>query len=606
MADNKGILRLALAGNPNSGKTTLFNRLTGFAAPVGNWPGVTVEKLEGTAVFRGKTVKVTDLPGIYSLIPYSSDEAIAGGYLKKEKPDLIIDVVDASNLERNLYLTTQLMELNIPMVIALSMSDTAKRRGILINCERLSLFLGIKAVPIRAADGTGINSLMEESFSAAGKPPRFTPPAMPSGCADKDLSYADARYKYIRAAVSKSVKFPDKPPSGATDKIDAAATNRFLAFPVFFAIMAAIFIVTFGPPGEALVALAGRLLDRVLRPAAVALLNAAGAGDFVKRLVLGGVFAGISSVVKFLPQIALLFLLTSFLEDSGYMARAAFIMDAPMRRIGLSGRAFVPLLMGFGCTVPAVMGTRILENEKDKRLTVLAMPFMSCSAKLPVYSLIISAFFAGRRPAVMLALYLSGIVLGILSSVLLKNCFVKGPEAPFVMELPDYRMPSPRGIAKHTWERVKNFLKRAGTTVFAATVIIWLLQSVTPDFTLAGDSSQSILAYAGRAAAPVFTLCGFGSWQPAVALLAGLTAKESIAGTLGVLCPGRAIYSVFTPASAFSYMLFVLLYTPCTAALTAIHKETGSLKLTLLCAFYQFAAAWYVSAMFYQSACLFT
>lgn len=606
MMDNKKIITFALAGNPNSGKTTLFNSLTGFAAPVGNWPGVTVEKREGTAVFCGKTVKVIDLPGIYSLIPYTRDEAIAGDYLKKEKPDLIIDVVDASNLERNLYLTTQLMELGIPMVIALSMSDTAKRRGISINYKRLSLFLGVKALPIRAAKGEGLHGLIETAFAAASKPAHMTPPAMPAGCKDKELAYADARYKYIHSVVSRSVRFPDKPAKDITAKIDAVATNRFLAFPVFFAVMIMIFTVTFGPPGETLINLMEAFLNSVVSPAAEALLNAAGANGFVKGLVLEGAIGGIGAVLKFLPQITLLFLLMSFLEDSGYMARAAFIMDAPMRKIGLSGRAFVPLLMGFGCTVPAVMGTRILEHEKDKRLTVLVTPFMSCSAKLPVYSLIISAFFAGRRPVIMLVIYSLGIILGILSALLFKNCFKKCTDAPFVMELPDYRLPSLHGITKHTWERVKNFLRRAGTTVFAATVIVWLLQSITPGLELTQDSSRSMLAYAGRAVAPVFTLCGFGGWKPAVALLTGLTAKESIAGTLGVLCPGKEIYNVFSQTSAFSYMIFILLYTPCAAALTAIRRETGSLKVALVSAFYQFAAAWYVSAMFYQLACIFT
>lgn len=601
-------LTFALAGNPNCGKTTLFNALTGSSAYVGNWPGVTVEKKVGRLQYGDNTIEIIDLPGVYSLVPYSPEEALAGNYLKQEKPDLIINIVDASNLERNLYLTTQLMELGIPMVVVLNMMDIVEHRGDRIDCGLLSALLGIPVVPLSASKASGLPTLLKVATETARKPAVYRRIAKPdTTCRDPDLALAEARYRYIGRITAKAVKKHNSSAKSVTERIDAVVTNRFLAIPLFFLTVLLIFWITFGAVGSFLVGAVEHFISGCLSPAVQKGLRAVGASVWVRGFIVDGVIAGLGAVLKFLPQILLLFLLLSLLEDSGYMARAAFIMDAPMRKIGLSGRAFVPLLMGFGCTVPAVMGTRILENEKDKRLTVLITPFMSCSAKAPVYSLFIASFFVGARPLVMFLLYLFGIIMGILSALLFKNSVLKGEPAPFVMELPDYRMPTPQNVWVHVKRRMNDFLQKAGTTVFAATVIIWLLQSLSPNLRMITDSSQSILAAIGRQIAPLFTLCGFGSWKAAVALLTGLVAKESIVSTMSVLNPGNltdALQADFTPLSACSFLIFVLLYTPCVAALGAIRRETGSLKWMAVSAGYQLITAWYASALFYQCAIL--
>lgn len=598
--------RIALAGNPNCGKTTLFNALTGSTAYVGNWPGVTVEKKSGIARYRDDTMEITDLPGIYSLVPYSPEEAIAGRFLKHEKPDLIINIVDASNIERNLYLTTQLMELEIPLVIALNMMDVVKKRGDSIDCALFSRLTGIAVVPISASKGEGLSELLKAADSAAKGPAAYHHiPKPDAGCADPDTALADARYRYIGKISEKTVKKHSASVKSASEKIDSVATNRFLAIPVFFLLIILVFYITFGSVGSFFVHSIDFFITACFSPRTDAALAALGASPWVRSLVVDGIIAGVGAVLKFLPQILLLFLLLSLLEDSGYMARAAFIMDAPMRRIGLSGRAFVPLLMGFGCTVPAVMGTRILESEKDKRLTILITPFMSCSAKTPVYSLFIGAFFAGSRPLAMFLIYAFGIVIGLLSALLFKNSILKGEPAPFVMELPDYRLPTVKTVWLHVRRRIGDFLQKAGTSVFIATVAVWLLQSFTVRLQMTGDSSNSIIAAVGRAIAPVFTLCGFGTWKPTVALLTGLVAKESVISTMSVLYSGNltdALRANFTTLSACSYLIFVLLYTPCIAALSAVRREMGSLKWTAVTAVYQLLAAWYFSAMFYQCA----
>lgn len=601
-------LTFALAGNPNCGKTTLFNALTGSTAYVGNWPGVTVEKKSGRIRYKDDEIEIIDLPGIYSLVPYSPEEALAGKFLEQERPDLIINIVDASNLERNLYLTTQLMELHIPIVIALNMMDVVKKRGDLINCALLSTFIGAAVVPISASKGEGLPELLKAADGAAKEPTFYHTVSRPSiGSRDPETELADARYRYIGNITRKAVKKHSISSKSITEKIDMVATGRYFAIPVFFLIIFFIFYITFGSIGSFFVSIVERFITGYVSPWAQSVLVGLGASIWVRSLVINGVISGVGAVLKFLPQILLLFLLLSLLEDSGYMARAAFIMDAPMRRIGLSGRAFVPLLMGFGCTVPAVMGTRILESEKDKRLTILITPFMSCSAKTPVYSLFIAAFFFGARPLVMFLLYFSGIVMGILSALLFKNSILKGEPAPFVMELPDYRLPTVKTVGLHVGQRIKDFLQKAGTSVFIATVIIWMLQTVTTDFHLTADSSRSILAAIGKQIAPIFTLCGFGSWKSAVSLLTGLVAKESIVSTMSVLYSGNltaALRSNFTPLSACSFMIFVLMYTQCTAALAAIHREMGSLKWTAVTAVYQLITAWYLSALFYQCAIL--
>ncbi|WP_411676129.1 ferrous iron transport protein B [Caproicibacter sp.] len=596
----------ALAGNPNCGKTTLFNRLTGSSATVGNWPGVTVEKKSGFARWNGGKARIVDLPGVYSLLPYTPEEALAGNFLHREKPDLILNVIDATCLERGLYLTTQLLELGIPVVAVLSMTDALNRRGGKVNCRLLSVLLGIPVVPVCATHGIGMEALLETASGALKeplKPLRLANHAADGG--DPDLDAAQTRYRYIHTIASRTVSGVEST-HRITEQIDRIATNRYCSIPLFLLIVLAIFALTFGSVGDAMIS-AMELLIHSAASALDAFLSACGASVWIKSLILDGILAGVGAVLKFLPQIVLLFLLLSFLEDSGYMARAAFIMDAPMRKIGLSGRSFVPLLMGFGCTVPAVMGTRILESEKDRRLTVLITPFLSCSAKMPVYTLFLGVFFAQRQPLAMFLIYLLGVLMGLFSAVFLKSTVLRGEPAPFLMELPDYRLPTLNNIRKHVGRRVRDFLQRAGTTVFFATVLIWLLQSVSTDLHMTSDSSRSLLSAAGQAVAPIFTLCGFGGWRQTVALLTGLVAKEAIVGAYGVLCagnPAAGLRELFSPVSACSYLIFILLYTPCSAALAAIRRETG-LRFALFSAVYQFATAWYVSALFYQLALLF-
>lgn len=596
----------ALAGNPNSGKTTLFNRLTGSSAEVGNWPGVTVERRTGTACEEDFRARIVDLPGIYSLTPYTPEEGIAGDFLAKGHPDAVINVVDAGNLERNLYLTTQLLETGVPVVIAMTMADVASRRGDVIDYALLQTLLGVSVIPVRASKGEGTRALLSAARRAAEKPAsRRRPVFLAPGGNDPDREEAEARYRLIESILAKAVQRSEKG-RGTTEWIDRIAAGRIPAIPVFFLIVLSVFLITFGPPGASLVRWMTELI-RLLSAMLAEILNAAGTAPWLESLLLNGVLSGIGAVAAFLPQILLLFLLLSLLEDSGYMARAAFIMDAPMRKIGLSGRSFVPLLMGFGCTVPAVMGSRILESEKDRRLTILITPFLSCSAKLPVYALVAGVFFPGRQALVLFLLYSLGIAAGLGSAFLFKKSILKGEPDAFLMELPDYRMPTWDNIRRHVGHRIRDFLQRAGTTVFAATVVVWVLQFLSPDLRVAENSSLSLLAAAGRLIAPVFTLCGFADWRAAVALLSGLVAKESIVGSFGVLLapnPAAALRQVFTPLSACSFLIFTLLYTPCAAALAAIRRETGSRMLCLFSAFWQFAAAWYASALFYQCALL--
>lgn len=610
--EKRKVLRVALAGNPNCGKTTLFNRLTGSSQYVGNWPGVTVEKKGGRAFYEDWEIEITDLPGVYSLSPYSPEEAIADRFLREEKPDVVIDVVDATNPERNLYLTMQLLECGMPAVVALNMLDVLEKRGDRVDCKRFQEELGVPVIPISAAKGNGIPDLLRAVVQiGTGRRPtvcrlpyKAPEPDMP----DREAVWAERRYNAVEAIVARCMVRMPQPEKSLSDRIDAVVTNRFFAIPLFFAMVFFIFVITFGSIGSFLADGVAAFFTACSLWAEQALL-AAGASVWARSLVVDGMLAGVGSVVSFLPQIILLFFLLSLLEDSGYMARAAFIMDAPMRKLGLSGRAFVPLLMGFGCTVPAVMGTRILENEKDKRLTILILPFMSCSAKMPVYSLFIAAFFPDKRPLAIFCFYLLGIVLGILSALFFKNTVLKGDSAPFVMELPPYRLPTFKSLRLHVWERIKDFLQRAGTVLLGATVLIWLLRSFSPGFQYVTDSSQSMLAQIGGWIAPMFTLCGFGEWKPAVSLLTGLIAKESVVSSMGVLYGGAeslttALQGAFTPLSTCSFLLFVLFYTPCVAALSAIRREMASLKWTAITVIWQLGVAWYASALFYQVASL--
>lgn len=658
-------LRIALVGNPNCGKTTLFNSLTGSRQYVGNWPGVTVEKKEGSLKFKDTDITVIDLPGIYSLSPYSSEEIITRNCLMQDDLDLIINIVDASNIERNLYLTTQVAELGRPMILVLNMIDIVEKRGDKIDYPTLNQKLGLPVIPISANKHVGVNELLDcivrynsydkniqinkifspkveqalnkiessleknkkykrwlsvkifeddsiitKQLSDAMKtkvdgykkmvnlPPNF----------DRQMLIADERYKHICNLCSKCVtKNKNLEMFNLTDKIDSIVTNKFLAVPVFIAIMGLIFYITFGPVGTFLRDSFDFLIKDVFGDFVLNTLTALGASEWAKSLIVGGIIEGVGAVVSFLPQIALLFTLLSILEDSGYMARAAFITDKLLRKVGLSGRAFVPLLMGFGCSVPAVLGTRILEKSKDRRLTILIVPFMSCSAKMPVYAVFIAAFFPNHPALIIFSIYILGIVMGILTAFLFKSTLLKGKTAPFIMELPEYRLPTLKNLFLHVGERVRDFLVKAGTVLLFATIVIWFLQSFNTSFQMVENKSESILAGIGNAIAPIFSPCGFGDWKSSVSLLSGLIAKESIVSTMAVLydCNGtvglvNSVFTHFNTISAYAFMTFVLLYTPCVAALSTIIKELKSAKWVCISIVYQLILAWFASFCIFQ------
>ena len=668
-------MKLALVGNPNCGKTTLFNALTGSNQYVGNWPGVTVEKKEGKASVDGKPVTIVDLPGIYSLSPYSMEEIVARDFIVGEHPDAIIDIVDATNIERNLYLTAQLLELERPMVIALNFMDEVEKHGDKIDVERLSRALGVPVIPITARSGKNVQELLEEAHRqmhvgvtvepddlyddfthqihhkvgelihdkayAAGIPAHWASIKLIEGdslvkkalglskdeedrleaicreyegaydLGDRETLIADARYQFIQEVVSQCVRRGR--PLGAptlSDRIDAVVTHKFLAIPVFLLMMLAMFALTFGP-GQALSDGVDVLISGYFAGAVRSVLAAAGTAPWVEALLVDGVIAGVGGVLTFLPQIAILFLFLSFLEDSGYMARAAFIMDRLLRRFGLSGKAFIPMLMGFGCTVPAVMGARTMENEKDRRMTIMLVPFMSCSARLPVYGLMSAAFFPRYSGLVVFSLYVIGILFAIVSGVILKKTMFKGEPAAFVLELPPYRLPTFKNCAMHVWEKVRGFLVKAGTLILAMSVVLWFLQSFGPGFTMVDDAANSFLGIIGGVIAPVLRPLGFGTWQAAVALLSGLIAKEAVVSSMSMFygfslgASGAVVASALsgtfqTPLAAYAFLVFVLLYVPCVAAVSTIRKEMDSAKWTIRSILWQLAAAYLGSFLVYQ------
>ena len=667
--------KIALAGNPNCGKTTLFNALTGSNQYVGNWPGVTVEKKEGTAHLGTQEMTIVDLPGIYSLSPYSMEEIVARQFIIGEHPDAILNIVDATNLERNLYLTMQLLELERPMVLALNFMDEVEKAGDHIDVERLSQHLGVPVIPISARDGTGLDTLLEvahrqmhtgltvepddlyddytheihhrvgevihDKAYEAGIPAHWAAIKLIEGDADvaehlhlsgreaakieqiaeeyeassplgdRETLIADSRYRFIEAVVQTSVKkVRQKGEKTWTDRIDAVVTHKFWAFPVFLAMLAVMFWFTFGPIGSGLSDLLAAVIENGVEPAVRSALGGIGAAPWAVSLVCDGVIAGVGGVLTFLPMIAILFLFLSILEDSGYMARAAFVMDRTLRHFGLSGKAFIPLLMGFGCTVPAVMGARTMENEKDRRMTIMLIPFMSCSARLPIYGLLVSAFFPGNRALIVISLYLIGICLAILSGLILKRSIFRGEAAPFLLELPPYRMPTVRNVGTHVWEKVKDFLSRAATLILAMSVVLWLLQSFTLHGQYTTDVSQSLLAALGSAIAPLFLPCGFGVWQAAVALLTGLIAKEAVVSSMSLFygfsltasgaTVALALGGTFTPVAAYAFLVFCALYTPCVAAIATIRREMGDIKWTLACLGWQLGMAYLASMLVYQ------
>ena len=671
--------KVALVGNPNAGKTTLFNALTGSNQYVGNWPGVTVEKKEGEAQVGDKRFTVVDLPGIYSLSPYSMEEIVARRFIIQEKPDAIINIVDATNLERNLYLTMQLLELERPTVLALNFMDEVKKQGVTIDCDRLSAKLGVPVIPISARDNYNIDKLVEEAhrmmhtgltlepddlyddFTHAihhrigaiihdkcysmgipahwaaikllegdeevAKTLQLGPDTMArveqvameyeaaSPLGDRETMLADSRYRFVEAAVRYAVQRPNNGgKKSLTERIDSIATHKYLAIPVFLAMMLVLFVVTFSGPGKWLSDLMALAIDGGVAPAAERALEALSAPDWLRGLAVDGVIAGVGGVLVFLPQIALLFFFLSMLEDTGYMARAAFVMDRTLRHFGLSGKAFIPMLMGFGCTVPAVMGARTMENEKDRRMTILLVPFMSCGARLSIYSLMTAAFFPQYGGLIVFSIYVLCLVMAILSGIFMKKTLFRGEPAPFLLELPPYRMPTAKNLWLHVWERVRDFLTRAGTVILAMSVVLWFLQNFDLGLRMVSSVEDSILAAVGNFIAPIFAPAGYGFWQAAVALLTGLIAKEAVVSSMSVFYgftltdmagAGAAMAATFTQPAALAFIAFCALYTPCVAAVATIRREMNSRRWTAICLGWQLAVAYVVSVVVYQLCVLF-
>ena len=658
----------ALAGNQNCGKTTLFNALTGSNQHVGNFPGVTVDQKMGS--IRGtKDAQVVDLPGIYSIRPYTSEEIVSRDFIIKSKPDGIINIVDATNIERNLYLTLQLLEMKLPMIIALNMMDEVRENGGFIDVRRMSEALGVPVVPISAAKDDGISELVdraievvehkrlparldfcpdgpvhrcihavshviEDHAEAAGISARFAATKVieqdhdirdslklntneleliehsvaemesESGL-ERNEAIASMRYDFIEDLCARTVKKPHESKERRRSlAIDRVVTNKYAALPIFFGIMFLIFWLTFGVIGawlqelfEAGIDAFTGLCDRGL--------TAYGINPVVHSLIIDGVFAGVGSMLSFLPIIVVLFFFLSILEDTGYMARVAFVMDKLMRRIGLSGKSFVPMLIGFGCSVPAIMSTRTLSSERDRKMTIMLVPFMSCSAKIPIYAVFSAAFFPDHAALVMIALYAGGILMAILVALIFKGTLFKGKPIPFVMELPNYRFPSARSVGLLLWDKAKDFITRAFTVIFVGTVVIWFLQSFDTRLNVVADSADSLLALIGQVIAPVFKPLGFNDWRVTTALISGFTAKEAVVSTLGVLTGSSSealttvLGSMFTPLSGVSFLAFTLLYTPCVAAVAALKHEMNSSWKTLAIIIFQCVVAWIAGALIY-------
>jgi ferrous iron transport protein B len=657
-------MKIALAGNQNCGKTTLFNQLTGSNQHVGNFPGVTVEQKSGE--IRGhKQMTIVDLPGIYSIRPYSSEEIVTRDFLLQQKPDGIINIVDATNIERNLYLTLQMMDLRIPMVVALNMMDEVKANGWSIDIKKLSEALGMPVVPISAAKNEGVSELIdvlertvrekqlpkvrdlcapgpvhrcihsvmhqiEDHAAGAGIPRRFAATKLIEGdpdiekqlalepnelesiehCVkqmeeerglDRNAALADIRYAFIEAAVAASVKRPQQSRDLArSEKLDAVLTNRYAAVPIFIGVMMAIFWLTFDVFGALLSDWLAAGIE-ALSGVTDAALTAYGINPVIHSLIIDGIFEGVGSVLSFLPIIVVLFFFLSILEDTGYMARIAFVMDSLLRNIGLSGRSIVPMLIGFGCTVPAAMAARTLPSERDRKMTILLTPFMSCSAKIPIYAVISAAFFPGKGALCMICLYAGGILAGILSAKLTGSTVLRGKPVPFVMELPNYRFPSPRSVLLLMWEKAKDFLQRAFTVIFVATLAVWFLQTFDARLNVVTDSSLSLLATVGRSLAVIFAPLGFADWRVVTALVSGFIAKESVISTLEMLT-GGALSTLLTARSAISLLVFTLLYSPCAAAISAFRRELNSGWKAAAVAVYQCGFAWLAAFLVYQIA----
>ena len=658
----------ALAGNQNCGKTTLFNALTGSNQHVGNFPGVTVDQKIGQ--IRGTDHQVVDLPGIYSIRPYTQEEIVTRDFILKSKPDAIINIVDATNIERNLYLTLQLLALQVPTVIALNMMDELRGNGGSVNVQKMAQAIGVPVVPISAVKNEGVSELVDTLIEIATRKVRpkvqdFCPDGPVHRCIhavchiiedhaerinvsrrfcamkliegeqdffdalalsqnekeliehtiiemehetglDRNAALADMRYNFIEKVCAECVvKAHESKEHKRSMQIDRVLTNRYLAIPLFIAIMGLVFFLTFNVIGKGLSDLMAMAVDGLTLFADRG-LTAYGINPVVHSLIIDGIFSGVGSVLSFLPLIVTLFFFLSILEDTGYMARIAFVMDKLLRKIGLSGRSFVPMLVGFGCSVPGIMATRTLSSNRDRKMTILLTPFMSCSAKIPIYTLFAAAFFPGRELLVMLCLYFGGIAVGILVALLLKSTCFKGNPVPFVMELPNYRLPSLKSVVLLMWEKAKDFLTRAFTVIFMATIIIWFLQTFDLKLNVVEDSAGSILAAIGRLVAPVFAPLGFGDWRMVTALVSGFTAKEAVVSTFGVILGvnaeqlALALHSLFTPASAAAFLAFCLLYTPCVAAVAAMKRELNSGWKTVLVMVSQCVIAWIAAFLVYH------
>ena len=660
-------MRFALAGNQNCGKTTLFNQLTGSNQHVGNFPGVTVDSKSGS-IRNTKGDEVVDLPGIYSLWPYSAEEIVTRDFILDGRPDGIINIVDATNIERNLYLTLQMIEMQVPMVLALNMMDEVRANGGTVDTVKLSELLGISVVPISAAKGEGIADLTELACrtAATGRKPEvydFCPPGPVHRCIhavthvvedhaerarmsarwaamnviegnsdivarlaldenelelcehsivemeretglDRNAAIADMRYSFIESVCAETVKKPEESRERKRSRaIDNVLTHRIFALPIFVGIMLLVFYLTFEVIGAFLSDLLAMGIN-ALAGVTDAALTAYGINPVVHSLVIDGLFGGVGNVVSFLPIIVVLFFFLSMLEDTGYMARVAFVMDKLLRRIGLSGKSVVPMLIGFGCTVPAVMATRTLTSDRDRRMTVLLTPFMSCSAKIPIYSVFVAAFFPKYKALAMGGLYVFGILIGVLAALVFGKTLFRGNPIPFVMELPNYRMPSVRTTLQLMWDKAKDFLHRAFTVIFVASLVIWFLQTFDTRINPVSDNSQSLLAALGGLLAPLFAPLGFADWRVCTSLIAGFMAKEAVVSTLGVLTGGAALSTLFSVRSAAAFLVFTLLYTPCVAAVAAIRRELDSVWKTFGVVVFQCLLAWGLGAAVYQIALL--
>lgn len=663
-------MRFALVGNQNCGKTTLFNALTGSNQHVGNFPGVTVDSKIGQIKNSGGS-SVVDLPGIYSLRPYTQEEVVTRDFIMNEKPDGIINIVDATNIERNLYLTLQLLEMHIPTVVALNMMDEVRANGGTVDVMTMSTALGVPVVPISAAKGEGVSELVdkmvetaknkicptvtdfcrsgavhrcihavahliEDHANAEGVSPRFCATKLIEGDPtladklgldeneremiehsivemesetdfDRNEALADMRYVFIEDVVEKAVvKCHESKEHRRSVRIDKVLTGKYTAIPVFLLVMFSVFFLTFNVIGSFFSDLLAQGID-ALTALVDRGLTVYGINPVVHSLVIDGIFAGVGSVLSFLPIIVTLFFFLSVLEDTGYMARIAFVMDKLLRKIGLSGRSIVPMLIGFGCTVPAIMATRTLSSDRDRKMTVMLTPFMSCSAKIPIYSVFCAAFFPKYAALVMIGLYATGIIVGILVALVLKKTAFVGQPVPFVMELPNYRLPSPKSVLLLLWEKARDFLQKAFTVIFVGTLIIWFLQTFDARFNVVESSSDSMLAWIGRFISPVLSPAGFGDWRAATALLSGFTAKEAVVSTLAVLLGtttsalGGALSTLFpTGLAAVSFLIFTLLYTPCIAAIATVRKELRSVGSTVAVVALQCGVAWVISTLVFN------